>query len=144
MGKTKYMMSNGLAFEEAKDMQKLRKKSLQGWNLKRFRFAGYELERGEKRMSSIVLIIGMSIPTRKLNTSSSLLIVAGCMFVRIMRCIYSKHNREQCRFIATENPPLIKSHAKVNLYFYYCPSVLQSLLSLDSWCNSPLVAYKPS
>ena len=48
MGKTKYMMSNGLAFEEAKDLQKLRKKSLQGWNLKRFRFAGYELEQGEK------------------------------------------------------------------------------------------------
>jgi len=48
MGKTKYMMSNGLAFEEAKDLQKLRKKSLQGWNLKRFRFAGYELERGKK------------------------------------------------------------------------------------------------
>lgn len=48
MGKTKYMMSNGLAFEEAKDLQKLRKKSLQGWNLKRFRCAGYELEQGEK------------------------------------------------------------------------------------------------
>ncbi len=47
MGKTKYMMSNGLAFEEAKDLKKLRKMSLQGWNLKRFRFAGYELEKGE-------------------------------------------------------------------------------------------------
>lgn len=48
MGKTKYMMSNGLAFEENKDMQKLREKSLQGWHLKRWRLAGYELEQGEK------------------------------------------------------------------------------------------------
>lgn len=48
MGKTKYMMSSGLAFEEVKDMQKLRKKSLQGWHLKRFRFMGYGLEQGKK------------------------------------------------------------------------------------------------
>ena len=41
------MMSGGLAFSEAKDMDKLRKKSLKGWNLKRFRFAGYEIEKGE-------------------------------------------------------------------------------------------------
>lgn len=47
MGKTKYMMSMGLAFFEATDMNNLRKKSLQGWHLKRFRFLGYELERGE-------------------------------------------------------------------------------------------------
>lgn len=44
---TKYMMSIGLAYSEARDMEKLRKKALQGWNLKRFRFAGYELERGQ-------------------------------------------------------------------------------------------------
>ena len=48
MRKTKYMMSNGLAFEEKKDMQKLREKSLQGWHLKRWRLAGYELVQGEK------------------------------------------------------------------------------------------------
>ncbi|WP_342514120.1 DUF2812 domain-containing protein [Sporosarcina sp. FSL K6-1522] len=48
MAKTKYMMSKGLAFEEAKDMQKLRKKSLAGWHLKRWRFMGYGLEQGEK------------------------------------------------------------------------------------------------
>lgn len=49
MGKTKYMMSSGLAFEEAKDMQKLRKKSLQGWHLKRWKFMGYGLEQGEPK-----------------------------------------------------------------------------------------------
>lgn len=48
MGKTKYMMSEGLAFAEEKDLQRLRKKSLQGWHLKRWRFMGYELEQGEK------------------------------------------------------------------------------------------------
>ncbi|WP_053362367.1 DUF2812 domain-containing protein [Bacillus sp. FJAT-27251] len=48
MKKTKYMMSDGLAFSEEKDMEKLRKKSLQGWNVKDFKFMGYGLERGEK------------------------------------------------------------------------------------------------
>ncbi|MFD1929586.1 DUF2812 domain-containing protein [Sporosarcina siberiensis] len=47
MGKTKYMMSGGLAFTEAADMKKLRRKSLEGWHLKRFRCAGYEFEKGE-------------------------------------------------------------------------------------------------
>lgn len=47
MKKKKYIYSNGLAFSEAADMKMLRRKSLQGWQLKRFRFAGYELEKGE-------------------------------------------------------------------------------------------------
>lgn len=47
MARTKYMMSGGLAFVEEKDMEKLRKKSLNGWHLKGFRFMGYELEEGE-------------------------------------------------------------------------------------------------
>ncbi|WP_228548232.1 DUF2812 domain-containing protein [Sporosarcina obsidiansis] len=47
MRKTKYMMSAGLAFSEADDMKKLRSKALQGWHLKKFRCAGYELEKGE-------------------------------------------------------------------------------------------------
>ncbi|WP_228550978.1 DUF2812 domain-containing protein [Sporosarcina cascadiensis] len=47
MGKTKYMMSAGLAFSEAGDMKKLRREALRGWHLKRFRCAGYELEKGE-------------------------------------------------------------------------------------------------
>jgi hypothetical protein len=41
------MMSNGLAFSEEKDMEKLRQKALNGWHLKGFRFLGYELEKGE-------------------------------------------------------------------------------------------------
>ncbi|WP_040758562.1 DUF2812 domain-containing protein [Sporosarcina newyorkensis] len=47
MKKTKYIVSEGLAFSEAADMKKLHRKALQGWHLKRFRFAGYELEKGE-------------------------------------------------------------------------------------------------
>ncbi len=47
MARTKYMMSTGLAFSEKNDMEKLRKNALKGWNLKRFRFVGYELEKGE-------------------------------------------------------------------------------------------------
>lgn len=47
MKRTKYMMSNGLAFSEEKDMEKLRQKALNGWHLKGFRFLGYELEKGE-------------------------------------------------------------------------------------------------
>ncbi|RST76072.1 DUF2812 domain-containing protein [Siminovitchia acidinfaciens] len=47
MVSTKYIMSYGLAFFEGKDMDKLRQKALKGWHLKRFRFAGYELEKGE-------------------------------------------------------------------------------------------------
>ncbi|GIP36290.1 DUF2812 domain-containing protein [Paenibacillus sp. J2TS4] len=48
MARTKYMMSSGLAFSEKKDMEKLRQKALKGWHLKKFRFAGYELEKGER------------------------------------------------------------------------------------------------
>jgi hypothetical protein len=48
MKKTKYIMSGGLAFAEEKDMEKLRKKSLQGWHVKGLRFMGYQLERGGK------------------------------------------------------------------------------------------------
>lgn len=47
MRKRKYMMSGGLAFLEESDMERLRKKSLQGWHLKKFSFLGYRLERGE-------------------------------------------------------------------------------------------------
>jgi len=41
------MASNGLAFFEELDMKKLSKKAAKGWHLKRFRFAGYELEKGD-------------------------------------------------------------------------------------------------
>lgn len=41
------MASMGLAFSEAHDMKKLSERSANGWHLKRFRFAGYGLEKGE-------------------------------------------------------------------------------------------------
>lgn len=47
MNQTKYILSAGLAFSEAADMKKLRHESMQGWHLKRFRCAGYELEKGD-------------------------------------------------------------------------------------------------
>lgn len=47
MTKTKYIMSDGLAFSEDKDMEKLRKFSLKGWHVKGFKFMGYTLEKGE-------------------------------------------------------------------------------------------------
>ncbi|MEN1937674.1 DUF2812 domain-containing protein [Paenibacillus sp. 102] len=46
MGKTKYIMSNGIAFSERKDLQKLRKYATKGWIVKRFKKMGYELEKG--------------------------------------------------------------------------------------------------
>lgn len=46
MLRKKYMSSYGLAFFEDRDMKKLSKKASQGWHLKKFRFAGYELEKG--------------------------------------------------------------------------------------------------
>lgn len=46
MRKSKYIMSGGLAFFEESDMEKLRKKSMQGWHIKKFSFFGYRLERG--------------------------------------------------------------------------------------------------
>ncbi|MGE7875029.1 DUF2812 domain-containing protein [Bacillus paramycoides] len=44
MGKTKYIMSNGIAFSEEKDLKKLRKYAAKGWIVKRFKRLGYELE----------------------------------------------------------------------------------------------------
>ncbi|MED1569651.1 DUF2812 domain-containing protein [Bacillus paramycoides] len=45
MGKTKYIMSNGIAFSEEKDLKKLRKYAAKGWIVKRFKRLGYELEK---------------------------------------------------------------------------------------------------
>jgi len=47
MTKTKYITSGGLAFTEQKDMEKLRRYSLKGWHVKKFKFMGYSLEKGE-------------------------------------------------------------------------------------------------
>ncbi|MEI3606926.1 DUF2812 domain-containing protein [Pseudogracilibacillus sp. SE30717A] len=47
MSQTKYIMSGGLAFAENKDMEKLRRYSLQGWHASDFKFMGYTLEKGE-------------------------------------------------------------------------------------------------
>ncbi|GEN89848.1 DUF2812 domain-containing protein [Oceanobacillus sojae] len=47
MRQTKYMMSDGLAFSEEKDMEKLRRLSLKGWHVCDFKFMGYILEKGE-------------------------------------------------------------------------------------------------
>lgn len=47
MRKTKYITSGGLAFAEAKDMEKLRKYSMKGWHVSSFKFMGYRLEKGE-------------------------------------------------------------------------------------------------
>lgn len=47
MVKTKYVMSNGLAFGEKDDLKKLQKLSLKGWHVKDFKFMGYVLEKGE-------------------------------------------------------------------------------------------------
>ncbi len=49
MTKTKYVMSNGLAFDEDADLKKLRKLSLKGWHVKGFQFMGYILEKGEAK-----------------------------------------------------------------------------------------------
>ena len=46
MRNKKYMMSGGLAFSEQKDLKKLRQKAAQGWIVKRFKFMGYQLEKG--------------------------------------------------------------------------------------------------
>ena len=48
MKETKFITSGGLAFFEAKDMEKLHKNSLKGWHVKAFNFMGYTLEKGEK------------------------------------------------------------------------------------------------
>lgn len=49
MRKTKYMMSEGLAFSEGKDMEKLRQQSLNGWHVSSFKFMGYSLQKGESQ-----------------------------------------------------------------------------------------------
>ena len=46
MTKTKYIMSEGLAFAEQKDMEKLRRYAHKGWHVKSFAFMGYTLEQG--------------------------------------------------------------------------------------------------
>lgn len=46
MTKTKYIMSEGLAFAEQKDMEKLSRYAAKGWHVKRFAFMGYILEQG--------------------------------------------------------------------------------------------------
>ena len=48
MRQIKYIMSGGLAFSENKDMEKLRRYSLNGWHVSGFKFMGYTLEKGEK------------------------------------------------------------------------------------------------
>ena len=45
------MASIGLAFSEEHDMKKLSEKAAKGWHLKKFRLAGYELEKGEPEES---------------------------------------------------------------------------------------------
>ncbi|MGE7676123.1 DUF2812 domain-containing protein [Lysinibacillus sp. NPDC094403] len=47
MRNKRYMASYGLAFSEERDMKKLSEKAAKGWHLKRFRCAGYGLEKGE-------------------------------------------------------------------------------------------------
>ncbi|RAS91778.1 hypothetical protein A3863_04675 [Priestia endophytica] len=47
MSKTKYIMSEGLAFSEDKDMEKLRRFSLKGWHVSDFKFMGYTLKKGK-------------------------------------------------------------------------------------------------
>lgn len=46
MRRTKYITSGGLAFNESKDMEKLRKYSLKGWHVSSFKCMGYKLEKG--------------------------------------------------------------------------------------------------
>ncbi|MFD1852244.1 hypothetical protein [Oceanobacillus bengalensis] len=46
MRQTQYIMSGGLAFSEDKDMEKLRRYSLDGWHVSDFKFMGYTLEKG--------------------------------------------------------------------------------------------------
>lgn len=48
MMKKKYFASEGIAFSEKKDLQKLRAFAAQGWIVKRYKGMGYELEQGPK------------------------------------------------------------------------------------------------
>ncbi|OCA86180.1 DUF2812 domain-containing protein [Bacillus sp. FJAT-27986] len=47
MRQTRYIMSEGLAFAEDKDMEKLRRYSLKGWHVSDFKLMGYTLKKGE-------------------------------------------------------------------------------------------------
>ncbi|TDL34219.1 DUF2812 domain-containing protein [Jeotgalibacillus sp. S-D1] len=49
MGKTKFIMSGGLAFDEEKDMERLAKLARKGWKFDRFAFMGYRLKKAEHR-----------------------------------------------------------------------------------------------
>ena len=46
MVETKYISSAGIAFSEEKDLRVLRKYAAKGWNVKRYKRIGYELEKG--------------------------------------------------------------------------------------------------
>ncbi|GIN86179.1 hypothetical protein J6TS2_25650 [Heyndrickxia sporothermodurans] len=47
MEETKYIVSNGIAFLEKKDLKMLRKQAANGWIVKRYKKLGYELEKGK-------------------------------------------------------------------------------------------------
>ncbi|WP_078393469.1 DUF2812 domain-containing protein [Shouchella patagoniensis] len=47
MKNSKYIMSEGLAFAEDLDMQKLKHYSAKGWHVQAFKFMGYNLQKGE-------------------------------------------------------------------------------------------------
>ncbi|MCY8068388.1 DUF2812 domain-containing protein [Bacillus haynesii] len=49
MKQIKYMMSEGLAFSEEKDMKKLSEMASKGWMLDSFAFMGYKLKKGEPK-----------------------------------------------------------------------------------------------
>ncbi|WP_352927961.1 DUF2812 domain-containing protein [Peribacillus simplex] len=49
MKKTKYVMSDGLAFDEEKDMAKLERLARKGWIFDRFAFMGYTLRKAESQ-----------------------------------------------------------------------------------------------
>ncbi|MGZ9586615.1 DUF2812 domain-containing protein [Paenibacillus marinisediminis] len=46
MSETKYVVSNGIAFSEKKDLIMLRKEAANGWIVKRYKRMGYELVKG--------------------------------------------------------------------------------------------------
>ena len=48
MVRKKYLTSEGIAFSEKKDLQKLREYAAQGWIVKRYKGMGYELEEGQR------------------------------------------------------------------------------------------------
>lgn len=50
MTKTKYFTSGGIAFSENSDLKRLKKFASKGWNVKRYKGMGYELEKGEPEL----------------------------------------------------------------------------------------------